>query len=423
MRVLHVSHGIYPLKQAGTEIYTAELAQALVAEGVDVTVAIPAAGPRGQRLQSDQLPAYVRQLPMTPDRWYRNKLRYATFRGPLWQDAMRQLLAEFKPDVIHVQHAIGFGIAMLDLLAQSRIPMVITLPDYWLLCPGILGNCRGSLVRCARECCSGLQVRRFLGPGTVAYLWRRRQQVHRLVGRARPVLAAISDATRRRFEDEGFPQDLLVTHEWGIHVAPIRQLAAQSNRPPGPSVPRIRFIGSMRPHKGCHVLVEGFKRLQCRAVLHFHGSGDESYVQELREQCRGLDAHFHGRFDHSDVGRILAESDVVVIPSTWDEAYCLVAQEAMAARKPIVASDVGGIGDRIIHGVNGFLVPPNDPVSLAAELERLLLRLPEETARLDFDRCLLDISADARSWITLYQRAMASRAPNQLPRPMQNAAV
>jgi glycosyltransferase involved in cell wall biosynthesis len=106
---------------------------------------------------------------------------------------------------------------------------------------------------------------------------------------------------------------------------------------------------------------------------------------------------------------------VVAVPSVWDEAYCLVAQEAMAARKPIVASQVGGIADRVTHGVNGFLVPPNDPAALAEELDRVLSRLPDLVATLDFDSCLLDIRDDARGWMELYRRAVAEQTTRRRP--------
>jgi glycosyltransferase involved in cell wall biosynthesis len=359
---------------------------------------------------------------MAPDHWYRNKLRYATLRGPLWKAKMHGLIEELQPDVVHVQHAMGFGLSILDLVARRRIPMVVTLPDYWLLCPGILGNCRGDLAKCARECCADLRVKKVLRGFTVAYLRARRRHIHSLVKRARPVLAAISNATRQRFMDEGFPRDLLVTHEWGIDVTPIRQAASQVPAQATAS-PRIVFLGSIREHKGCHVLAESFRRLHCRATLHFYGGGDEKYIQTLRNQCAGRDVHFHGRFDHSQVAGILSESDIVGIPSIWDEAYCLVAQEAMAARKPIVASRVGGITDRIVHGVNGFLVPPNDPGLLAAELDRLLSSFPTLISQLDYDRCLLNIEEDARGWMSLYERAIADRKAGSLALPARAAQV
>jgi glycosyltransferase involved in cell wall biosynthesis len=65
---------------------------------------------------------------------------------------------------------------------------------------------------------------------------------------------------------------------------------------------------------------------------------------------------------------LLAEADIVAIPSRW-EGFGLVAVEAMAAGVPVVASAVGGLVD--VVGDAGILVPPEDPQALGAALQRL----------------------------------------------------
>jgi len=407
MNVFQVAHGIYPASQAGTEIYTAQLATELNRQGVTVDVAIPA-NPQVAKLEAERrLPNYVRPVRLVPGGRWGNKPRYLTGRVPLWREKLRERIARTKPDVIHIHHAIGFGLSLLEEVASHDIPVVLTLSDYWLLCPGIVRHCQGHIERCARECCDDVRLVRSSQTLAHAYLLARRRRVRRFVNRVRPMLAAISESTRIVFEEAGFKSDRLFTHTWGIDI--------ESLRGPFPSAtasgkrPRVAYIGSVRPHKGCHILAAAFRRVADRASLHFYGGGDEGYIRQLREQCNGLDAQFYGRFDHAEVGRILHQSDLVVVPSVWEETYCLVAQEAMAARKPVIASNVGGMADRIVHGVNGFLVPPGDAVRLGDELSRVIANLSEITASLDFDRCALDIREDARLWILLYDRMVRQR--------------
>src|ERR1017187_5676361 len=116
MRILQISHGIYPLSQAGTEIYTTELAHALIRKGIEVTVAIPASAGTSEASSRGNLPPYVVPIERAPAGRFGNKLRYATFRGPLWQDELRLLLERIRPDVIHIQHAIGFGASLFEWL-------------------------------------------------------------------------------------------------------------------------------------------------------------------------------------------------------------------------------------------------------------------------------------------------------------------
>jgi glycosyltransferase involved in cell wall biosynthesis len=409
MKVLHISHGIYPLSQAGTEIYTADLAQALIGKGIDVTVAIPATAKTSEASSNGKLQSFVVPVERAPKGRFGNKLRYAAFRGPLWQDELRLLIQRIKPDVMHIQHAIGFGAHLFEWLEEFGLPMVITLADYWLLCPGVIRNCDGKVARCAESCCEDVKWAHF------GFLWRlasaisHRRHIKRFVKRARPYLAAISRKTQLIFESEGYPKELIHLHPWGIDVRHLRDSVRQVSEHSGHA--RIGFIGSMRAHKGCHVLAEAFVRSRPTAAsLHFYGGGDEAYIQTLKQQFASPDISFHGRFDHGSVAEILAGLDVVAIPSIWEESYCLVAQEALAARRIIIASNTGGLSDRIVQGVNGFLVPPNDAAALSQEISRIVPRSREIAQTLDFDRSLLDIGDDAKEWISVYETAI-SRQP------------
>jgi len=124
----------YPLSQAGTEIYTADLAQRSSAK---VSTSL-SPSPRRQKhrgLIERKLQSFVVPVERAPKGRFGNKLRYAAFRGPLWQDELRLLIQRIKPDVMHIQHAIGFGAHLFEWLEEFGLPMVITLADYWLLCP------------------------------------------------------------------------------------------------------------------------------------------------------------------------------------------------------------------------------------------------------------------------------------------------
>jgi len=89
---------------------------------------------------------------------------------------------------------------------------------------------------------------------------------------------------------------------------------------------------------------------------------------------------FPGRIPRTDVPMYYAASDIVVVPSL-QEAWGLVATEAMACGKPVIASRVGGLPDQIIDGFNGFLVPPRDPKAIADRI-LYLLENPSEMKRM-----------------------------------------
>jgi glycosyltransferase involved in cell wall biosynthesis len=320
MKILHISKGIYPIDQAATEIYTTDLAEALIRRGMEITVAIPGSSKVSQTAKAGLLPNYVVPPELAPKGRFGNKLRYATFRGPLWKDGLSRLVRRTRPDVIHLQHAKGFGISLLNVLEGFRLPIVITLPDYWLLCPGILRDCDGDIARCAAFCCNDLGWQSGTYLTRLAAAKRQRRQAKGFIRRVRPPLAAISDRTRSIFVSEGVDEQLIEVHPWGIDVRRFREAAQRLGEHSG-SV-RIGFLRSMRSHKGCHVLAEAFLQAQpLDATLHLHGGGDGIYIESLKRQFDTPKITFRGPFDHGSVADILGSLDVVVIPSIWEETW------------------------------------------------------------------------------------------------------
>jgi glycosyltransferase involved in cell wall biosynthesis len=78
-----------------------------------------------------------------------------------------------------------------------------------------------------------------------------------------------------------------------------------------------------------------------------------------------------GTYEPEQLPELLSEVDVVVIPSIWDETYCLTVSEAQAMGVPVVAADVGAIAERVVDGRTGFLVPAGDPRALADKLQAI----------------------------------------------------
>ena len=105
------------------------------------------------------------------------------------------------------------------------------------------------------------------------------------------------------------------------------------------------------------------------------------YATRVRESSTYPGVHFRGRIPNAKLWEFLAEVDVVVVPSLWYETAVLVIQEAFAAGVPVIASDLGAMVERVRGGVDGLLVPPGDPVALAAAIGDLLEQ-PERMAGL-----------------------------------------
>jgi SAM-dependent methyltransferase len=111
---------------------------------------------------------------------------------------------------------------------------------------------------------------------------------------------------------------------------------------------------------------------------------------------------FCGKYDHREMREVLAGSDIVVVPSVWEETLGLVIQEALAEKKIVVASRIGGIPETILDGVNGFLVPAGDAKALARTLDLVCQDLDGVRNRLRYDVGIYPIGQEAQRLIAIY---------------------
>jgi glycosyltransferase involved in cell wall biosynthesis len=140
------------------------------------------------------------------------------------------------------------------------------------------------------------------------------------------------------------------------------------------SGPMVGVVARLESEKGHPTLLEAWPAVVAAfpdATLLVIGEGSRREALETMAAELGVADRvvFTGRRD--DVPAVTAALDVAVLPS-YREALGLTVLEAMALSRPVVASNVGGIPEMIEDGVTGLLVPPHDPVALAAAIIRLL---------------------------------------------------
>ncbi len=134
--------------------------------------------------------------------------------------------------------------------------------------------------------------------------------------------------------------------------------------------PLVLCIGRLHPQKGYPVLLDAARAWAGRdpvPLVAIAGSGPSEEALAARIAAEGLPVRLLGR--RLDVPDLLAAASVVVLPSVW-EARALVAQEALRAGVPLVATRVGGIPELV--GDAALLVPYGDAAALAAAVDRVL---------------------------------------------------
>jgi len=141
----------------------------------------------------------------------------------------------------------------------------------------------------------------------------------------------------------------------------------------------VSFLGQIRQIKGVGDFIEMAKRIpnpnarfliagECRDPKVFEGAYTEA---DLTAAFQG-DTRMRYLGYLKRVEDLYLSSDIIVVPSRWQEPLGLINLEAGACRKPVVATRVGGIPEVVEDGVNGYLVEPGNVEELAERVDKLI---------------------------------------------------
>jgi glycosyltransferase involved in cell wall biosynthesis len=120
------------------------------------------------------------------------------------------------------------------------------------------------------------------------------------------------------------------------------------------------------------------QRARCELVLYGPARHEPRYQADLESRAKAVGARLAGALDREDVARVLASTDLLVVPSLWFENAPLVIVEAIASKTPLLVSDAGGMAELVEPGVSGYHFKMGEEVELARELARAI----DEPARL-----------------------------------------
>jgi glycosyltransferase involved in cell wall biosynthesis len=413
MRIVHVANGFPPTAIAGVEQYTNTLAREQL-QHHDVAVFCREYAPD----LADYTVLNENQDGLSIQRIVNNLRSVSSlethYRNTTIETLFRTYLQGMHPDVVHFQHCIGLSAGLPAVAREMGIPFVLSLPDYWYICPTTrlltreMALCPGVHhgVDCRRCLGATLQISSLLhrfpfyaqirdavvpvrlqhrildrleqvrpaaqsADNPVAEPFARRMRFMQQMLSAAPRLLALSEFCAQIYRDFGVRPETIRVLPWGLdrdrwqHM-PLRKPSRRL---------RFGYIGGLSTHKGVGVLVRAFRQLSNPDVeLHLFGFKvpNDSFAARLKKDT-GKDAriHFRGRYENRQLPQLLANIDVIVVPSRWHETYSLVTREALLAGLPVIASRVGAIPEVIADGVNGLLVSPSDEAALAAALIRL----------------------------------------------------
>ncbi|HMN28332.1 MAG TPA: glycosyltransferase family 4 protein [Caldilineaceae bacterium] len=410
MKILLISNGFPSRQWAGTETYTAGIAQELQRRGHHVQVLCGGQwheGPAYWNGFTDETYKGVRVRRLNVNWTNAPDPFLYLYNNPVTARFLASYLDQLQPDLVHVTSCERLSASVLSVVKQAGLPLVLSLTDFWFLCPRI------TLLRHDGENCDGdttpWECTRCLSNHAKIYRWPRRvlpevgvakfittlsrfPQLTRqpglrgMVGDVGDRKAFLSQAfqwpdhrvtassfVRSVFESNGFEAPITV-QPYGHDLA---WLAAYPGKAPSRQL-RIGFIGQIVGFKGVHLLLEAVRSLRARFgdrfTLSIYGNLDKlpAYSDRLRSMAADLpNVTFCGTYAHEQSGRVFSSLDVLVVPSLWYD-FPLIIFEAFATNTPVIATNLGGMAEAVTHEVNGLLFERGDAADLSGQLARLI---------------------------------------------------
>ncbi len=397
LRITYVVHHYPPAFRAGAEQYTHRLASWMLAQGHDVEVVTLESIATGS---STHIASTLDTFEGVPVHRLYFKLVGApdelTWRydNPLLERWIADYTAVRKPDFVHFMAGYLIGVGPLRAVRAAGIPMALTLHDYWFVCPRhTLQRGDGTLCEqvpeepaaCARCVAQGqsstARADKLTGGLYSTFLERfglaaeRDAIAQRRIATAEAITWPDAVLAPTQFlagkVHETLPQANVRYTPHGYDPHPELLLRAETEHTPAGDL-QIAYLGQISPHKGVHVLVEAFRKLDAEsATLHIHGGleSNSAYVATLRQLAGDArNIHFHGSYNNQQLPAILSALDAVVVPSIWYENSPLVIIEALAAGLPVITSRLGGMAELVEDGRTGLHFTMGDVDALAATL-------------------------------------------------------
>lgn len=442
MKIVLPVHHFPPRYTAGGEQYVHRLARWLQKHGCDVEVvcleSIETGEPDRVEARLDQYDD-LRVWRLSYNLMHAPQRKRWTFDSAPLRAWFAGYLRDVQPDVIHFHAGYLMGVGPLFEATDAGVPSILTLHDYWFLCPRhTLLRSDGTLCEVIPEdpagCawCRYAEERRYrLMMNRLSFgLFGRFMQAFGLESEAALIAdrrAQLTEALRlpkaiispshflaRYFEDAVDPDRLHVVR-FGFDLERFRATPV----PPSDNAIRIGYIGQIAHHKGVHLLIQAFRSLNLGArqvELHIYGNlkSNPSYVAHLRSLAGGDSRiHFDGPFENARVAEVMKGLSALVVPSIWFENSPLVILESLSAGTPVITANIGGMAELVQDGVDGLHFVAGSANDLARQLQRLidepdlLARLRQGAATSSTPRSIDD---EMNELLSIYQQVIASHS-------------
>jgi len=382
MRIVHVSYMHPAVAPGGAQQVAYELFQASLREGHD-SYLIAALEVNHQEVYGKPGAVIV---PMPgEDRQFFYFTQFYDYYHLSVQDArtiqvFRELIERLEPDVIHFHHYHRVGVESIRAarLAAPNAVIGLTLHEMMAVC-----FADGQMLKKpSRELCHGASptaCNKCFPELRPEFFTLRASRLQAILGDC-DVFVFPSEFIAERYTDWGLPAEKCVVIENGQI-----DLGVDFDRKRhSPAVNRFGFFGQFIDNKGVDIILEALlilardKKVPPEGIVVEINGGNkhyatQAYLEKITQYADALkkippsliSVRERGAYDREQLQERMASIDWVMVPSTWWEIFGLVVTEAWMFGRPVIASDIAALRDRVQDGVNGFKFPVRNAQALA----------------------------------------------------------
>lgn len=362
MKILVVSNLYPPHSIGGYEERCRQIIDRLRARGHDVRVLTSTHG-----VEREQIEGHVHR-----------RLRVHGFFGHPWlpihqlfalekhnHRVLREELASFRPDVVHVWNLGGISKSLTLALKAADVPVVYDVSDHWI----------------ARSLRADVWLKWWNGesdsaPARFAGTALKASGLGSIAEKAAPFapwdeikfprIYFCSDALKQLTIAKGYALEHAAVIYCGVETAKF------APRPADSRFTRLLYVGRFAEDKDPLTAIRALKQLPEHFTLALYGKGDADYSEQLRAEAAPLNGRVEFRSaSAAEMAGVYAQHDALLFTSAWAEPFALTPLEAMAARLPVISTLEGGSRELIRHGENALAFRTSDPADLAAQVLRM----------------------------------------------------
>ncbi|PWB53645.1 MAG: hypothetical protein C3F06_05890 [Candidatus Methanoperedenaceae archaeon] len=298
-------------------------------------------------------------------------------------DKIIQLINSVKPDILHHHNITGFGPFILKAKAEK---ILYTAHDYWLVCQtySLLHNnkipCSNNTFNCGA--CSIMS-------GKPPQIWRYLLDKRELTKNIDLIISPshyVKNELRR----------LEITNK--IEVLPNFVSVNKIDTPRYFKQPYLLYVGRLEYSKGILILIGAFYEVLKKMDYHLVIVGDGRLREKVKSMSESIESqgkiHYLGYSDNKTLSNLYQHTSAVIIPSIWPENCPLVALEAIAFGKPIIASNCGGLSEIVDLSGAGVLVNMKNKMDLLGVI----------TKTINDEKYLANLTNNAIKYSTFYSK-------------------